>query len=438
MEPESIIQVADLSKIYPLYDRPFDRLQEALHPFGRKYHRDFYALRDVAFAVRAGETLGIIGRNGSGKSTLLKILAGVLTPTQGQARVAGRVSSLLELGAGFNPEMTGLENVYLQGTLMGFTRGEMDARRDAILAFADIGEFIHQPVKHYSSGMFVRLAFACAISVDPDVLIVDEALAVGDVRFQVKCHRKLAEFHERGKTILLVSHSAADVVQLCQRAIWLDDGRVRRAGPAKSVVEEYSAWMVHDTGLQSAPAAAAAPAAPDPAADGLAPIPPQALITGDGGAVIEACGLFDESGRRLAALTGPTRVRLRLRVATKVPLAVPYFGFQIVNAKGLRVLGSNTAVLRLALPPIAAGVRAQVEFAFDFPEIANGAYLIALGVADGTAERHVRHQHVADAAEFLFSSASDLQKQDVLLKLADCRVEMNVAKPAKEAAHGSA
>ena len=437
METNLAIHVAGLSKIYPLYDRPFDRLKEALHPFGRKVHRDFYALRDVAFDVRPGETLGIIGRNGSGKSTLLKILAGVLTPTAGRVRVAGRVSSLLELGAGFNPEMTGLENVYLQGTLMGFTRGEMDERRDAILAFADIGEFISQPVKHYSSGMFVRLAFACAISVEPDILIVDEALAVGDVRFQVKCHRKLAEFHERGKTILLVSHSASDVVQLCQRAIWLDDGRIRKTGPAKSVVEEYSAWMVHDTGLQQAPAAAAADS-PETVAGGLAPIPAQALITGDGGAVIEACGLFDEHGQRLAVLTGPTRVRLRLRVATKVPLAVPYFGFQIVNAKGLRVLGSNTAVLRLALPALAAGARVQVEFAFDFPEIANGSYLLALGVADGTADRHVRHQHIADAYEFLFSSASDLQKQDVLLKLTECRVGMDVVKPAKGSSHGPA
>ena len=285
--------------------------------------------------------------------------------------------------------------------------------------------------------MFVRLAFACAISVEPDILIVDEALAVGDVRFQVKCHRKLAEFHERGKTILLVSHSASDVVQLCQRAIWLDDGRIRKTGPAKSVVEEYSAWMVHDTGLQQAPAAAAADA-PETVADGLAPIPAQALITGDGGAVIEACGLFDEHGQRLAVLTGPTRVRLRLRVATKVPLAVPYFGFQVVNAKGLRVLGSNTAVLRLALPALAAGARVQVEFAFDFPEIANGSYLLALGVADGTADRHVRHQHIADAYEFLFSSASDLQKQDVLLKLTECRVGMDVVKPAKGSSHGPA
>ncbi|NCD23736.1 MAG: ABC transporter ATP-binding protein, partial [Spartobacteria bacterium] len=191
METNLAIHVAGLSKIYPLYDRPFDRLREALHPFKRKCHRDFHALRDVGFDVRAGETLGIIGRNGSGKSTLLKILAGVLTPTAGRVRVAGRVSSLLELGAGFNPEMTGLENVYLQGTLMGFTRGEMDERRDAILAFADIGEFISQPVKHYSSGMFVRLAFACAIHVEPDVLIVDEALAVGDVEFQQKSYQAI-------------------------------------------------------------------------------------------------------------------------------------------------------------------------------------------------------------------------------------------------------
>ena len=186
MESEGTIHVENLSKVYNLYDRPMDRLKEALHPGGRSYHREFFALRDVSFDILRGETVGIIGRNGSGKSTLLKILAGVLTPTAGKTAVRGRVSSLLELGAGFNPELSGLENVYLQGTLMGFTRAEMEARVPAILEFADIGDFIHQPVKHYSSGMFVRVAFACAINVDPDILLVAAALSVGDVRFQVK------------------------------------------------------------------------------------------------------------------------------------------------------------------------------------------------------------------------------------------------------------
>lgn len=429
MGTERAIHVENLNKVYNLYERPMDRLKEALHPGGRSYHREFYALRDVSFAVERGETVGIVGRNGSGKSTLLKILAGVLTPTAGRTAVNGRVSSLLELGAGFNPELTGLENVYLQGTLMGFSRQEMEARVPAILEFANIGEFIHQPVKCYSSGMFVRVAFACAINVDPDILIVDEALSVGDVRFQVKCNRKFSEFREMNKTILLVSHSGSDVVRLCNRAIWLDGGRVRRVGPAKRIVEEYSAWMVHDTGVQQAPAAAVAPdSAEAKNEDDLVPIPSNAFITGDGGAVIEAVGLFAEDRRRLVALNGPTRVRLIFQVLAKTRLENPYFGFQIVNAKGLRVMGSNTPALNKTMPPMEKGQRASVCFSFLFPEIENGSYLVALGVADGTPEIHIRHQHVADAYEFQVLSTSSFQKQAVLLKLTECAVEWKVAK----------
>jgi len=428
MGAELAIHVENLSKVYNLYDRPVDRLKEALHPGGRSYHREFYALRDVSFDVPRGETVGIIGRNGSGKSTLLKILAGVLTPTAGQTAVHGRVSSLLELGAGFNPELSGLENVYLQGTLMGFSRPEMEARVPAILEFADIGAFIHQPVKHYSSGMFVRVAFACAINVDPDILIVDEALSVGDVRFQVKCNRKFSEFREMGKTILLVSHSGSDVVRLCSRAIWLDSGMVRRAGIAKRIVEEYSAWMVHDTGIQPAPRADAAPAPAEKGGDELVPIPPNAFITGDGGAVIQAIGLFAEDHRRLALLSGPTRVRLVFQVTAMTRLENPYFGFQIVSAKGLQVMGSNTPVLNRTMSPIDKGERVTVCFSFLFPEIENGSYLIAIGVADGTPETHIRHQLVADAYEFQFLSTSSYQKQGVLLKLTDCAFDATVTR----------
>lgn len=432
MGAELAIHVENLSKVYNLYDRPMDRLKEALHPGGRSYHREFYALRDVSFDVPRGETVGIIGRNGSGKSTLLKILAGVLTPTAGRTAVHGRVSSLLELGAGFNPELSGLENVYLQGTLMGFSRPEMEARVPAILEFADIGEFIHQPVKHYSSGMFVRVAFACAINVDPDILIVDEALSVGDVRFQVKCNRKFSEFREMGKTILLVSHSGSDVVRLCSRAIWLDSGMVRRAGIAKRIVEEYSAWMVHDTGIQPAPRADAAPAPAEKGGDELVPIPPNAFITGDGGAVIQAIGLFAEDHRRLAMLSGPTRVRLVFQVAAMTRLENPYFGFQIVNAKGLQIMGSNTPVLNRTMSPIEKGERVTVCFSFLFPEIENGSYLIAIGVADGTPETHIRHQLVADAYEFQFLSTSSYQKQGVLLKLTDCAFDSTVTRGSRD------
>ena len=195
------ITINHLTKVYKLYDRPVDRLKESLHPLKKKYHKDFYALNDVSFEIKKGETVGIIGKNGAGKSTLLKIITGVLTPTSGSIHVNGRIASLLELGAGFNLEYTGLENIYFQGTLMGFSHEEMEAKIGEIVDFADIGDFIHQSVKMYSSGMFARLAFAVAINVEPDILIVDEALSVGDMRFQQKCYRKFREFQEANKTI---------------------------------------------------------------------------------------------------------------------------------------------------------------------------------------------------------------------------------------------
>ena len=213
---EIAISINHLSKVYKLYDKPVDRLKESLGLTKQKKYREHYALRDVSFQVKRGETVGIIGTNGSGKSTILKIITGVLNPTQGEVQVNGRISALLELGAGFNMEYSGLENVYLNGTMIGFTREEIDKKLDDILAFADIGDFIHQPVKTYSSGMFVRLAFAVAINIEPEILIVDEALSVGDVFFQAKCYKKFEDFKKMGKTILFVSHDLVD-----KDGVWL-------------------------------------------------------------------------------------------------------------------------------------------------------------------------------------------------------------------------
>jgi lipopolysaccharide transport system ATP-binding protein len=236
---EIAIRVTDVTKVYRLYDKPQDRLKEALHPFGKTYHHDFYALQNVSFEVKRGETVGIIGKNGAGKSTLLKIITGVLTPSSGEIEVNGKIASLLELGAGFNPEMTGLENIYLNGTLMGFTREEMDAKVDAIVEFANIGEFIHQPVKMYSSGMFARLAFSVAINVDAEILIVDEALSVGDMLFQAKCIAKMTEMMQQGTTILFVSHDIHAVRSLCTRGVYLENGRVKFFGTAGEAVDMY-------------------------------------------------------------------------------------------------------------------------------------------------------------------------------------------------------
>lgn len=237
--PNTAIKVSHLTKVYKLYDKPIDRLKESLHPLKKKYHKDFYALNDVSFEIKKGETVGIIGKNGAGKSTLLKIITGVLTPSSGHVHVNGRIASLLELGAGFNPEYTGVENIYLQGTLMGYSKEEMEAKIDEILAFADIGDFVYQPVKSYSSGMFARLAFAININVNPDILIVDEALAVGDMNFQAKCMTAMDKIREKGTTVLFVSHDIGSVKSLCSRGIYIKNGNLHYIGKASDASELY-------------------------------------------------------------------------------------------------------------------------------------------------------------------------------------------------------
>lgn len=238
--PNSIaIKVNHLTKVYKLYDKPMDRLKESLHPLNKQYHKEFYALNDVSFEIKKGETVGIIGKNGAGKSTLLKIITGVLTPTIGSVHVNGRIASLLELGAGFNPEYTGIENIYFQGSLMGYTREEIKVKVEDILAFADIGDFVYQPVKMYSSGMFARLAFAVAINVEPDILIVDEALSVGDMLFQVKCMARMRTMMEAGVTVLFVSHDTHSIKTLCKKAIWIENGIMKEYGDAGVVANKY-------------------------------------------------------------------------------------------------------------------------------------------------------------------------------------------------------
>jgi len=239
MNDEKAISVESVTKFYQLYNSAHDRLKEALNPFKKKYHNTFYAVKDVSFDVGKGEKVGIIGTNGAGKSTLLKMITGVLTPSEGNIVVNGKVASLLELGAGFNPELSGVDNIYLNGTLMGFTRIEMDNKFADIVRFADIGEFIHQPAKKYSSGMFARLAFSVAINVEPDVLIIDEALSVGDMAFQAKCMAKMKEMTDRGVTLLFVSHDISSIQSLCDRAVFIDNGSIVKIGDVDSVTSLY-------------------------------------------------------------------------------------------------------------------------------------------------------------------------------------------------------
>lgn len=237
---ESVIKVSNLSKVYKMYAKPVDRLKESLSPFRKSYHYDHYALNDISFEIKKGEIVGIIGKNGSGKSTLLKIITGVLSPTSGNVTVNGKVSALLELGAGFNPEYTGMENIYFNGMVMGFTRDEMEKKVQSIIDFADIGEFINQPVKTYSSGMFARLAFAVAINVEPEILIIDEALSVGDMYFQAKCMTRLKEMFAKGVTVIFVTHDTDSIKSLCNRTLYLNKGNFICYGPSEEVVDLYS------------------------------------------------------------------------------------------------------------------------------------------------------------------------------------------------------
>lgn len=238
-----VIDIKNLTKKYALYAKPKDRLKEALNPFRKSYHEDFYALNNLNIEVAKGETVGFIGENGSGKSTLLKIITGVLTQTSGEIKIDGKISALLELGSGFNPEYSGYENIYLNGMVLGFSREQIDDMVDDIITFADIGDHINQPVKTYSSGMFVRLAFAVAINVDPDILIVDEALAVGDLEFQLKCMEKFTEFRNSNKTILFVSHDINSIRRFCDRVYWLKNGEIVDEGETMEVTEQYDNFL---------------------------------------------------------------------------------------------------------------------------------------------------------------------------------------------------
>lgn len=243
---ETCISVENVSKIYRLYDSPMERLKESLSIKKKSYHKEFFALNDVSFNVARGEVIGLIGKNGSGKSTMLKIITGVVSPSNGYVMVNGKISALLELGAGFNPEYTGIENIFLNGMMLGYTKSEMEQKLDSILEFADIGDFIYQPVKSYSSGMFARLAFSVAINVEPEILIVDEALAVGDLKFQLKCMEKFNEFREKGKTILFVSHDINAIKRYCTRVIWLNEGRVEAQGETELICDRYTDYLKYD------------------------------------------------------------------------------------------------------------------------------------------------------------------------------------------------
>ncbi len=369
--PVNAVEFGHVSKSYSIYEAPGDRLKELAVLGRRSFHRDFQALRDVSFEVRRGEVFCLVGANGSGKSTALQIVAGIMQPTSGDVRVNGRVSALLELGAGFNPEFSGRDNVYLNGAIMGLSQREIDRRYRAIGEFAEIGDFIDRPVKTYSSGMIVRLAFAVAINVDPELLVVDEALAVGDTYFRHKCMRKVHELRSRGITILFVSHSPADIQAIGDRVMWLEHGRVVETGEAGPVLARYLAAMTHrgkpDSGPQPSKAVAA-----------VTTIPNVDHRHGDGRARILGIALLDEYGDAVHLMLAGMRLVVRVTLRAERALAKPSAGFILRNHLGMDFSGTSTA-----LPPFAAGQTRTIDFAVDLPEFYPGAFSFSPWISDG-------------------------------------------------------
>lgn len=417
-----VIQVSGLSKIYRVYARPQDRLLQALLHKGRPLFREFQALNKVSFNVGRGEVVGILGRNGSGKSTLLQILAGTVGPTAGNVVVNGRVAALLELGAGFNPEFSGLENVFLNAAILGLSREEVEAKLPEILAFADIGDFVYQPVKNYSSGMYVRLAFAVAACVDPDVLIIDEALAVGDIKFQSKCFRRFEELVRAGKTILFVTHSTEQVVRHCDRALLMEAGQLIDDGEPRAVVNRYVDLLLGGESTEEAGGEEAAVQVEESIAGQLeqrAGYCHTEYRWGQGGASLFDAELRRPGGRHGVTFRSGERLELVVRGHFERRCLRPIFGVYVKTPDGVIVYGNSTRNLLRTFPAAGAGERREVVFEFA-AHLGEGSYLLSLGLAeeDGADIRPLDRRY--DVLQF------DIQGQPGAVGIADlhasCRV----------------
>lgn len=433
MSSDVIIKVQDLSKRYEIYKQPRDRLRQSLMaPLRRTlglaqkdYFQEFWALKGVSFEVRRGETVAIVGQNGSGKSTLLQLVCQTLSPTTGSVGISGRIAALLELGAGFNTEFSGRENIFLSGLLYGISQEELAKRFESIVRFAELEEFIEQPVKTYSSGMYVRLAFAIAAHVDADVLIIDEALSVGDVRFTQKCMRYLREFQKTG-TLLFVSHDTSAVIGLCSRAVWLDHGELRMDGPAKEVVETYLAAQ-HALDREGEGAAVALRSGRRTAAssktdsDDVKDVrwpklaeggaltkleffefdPDRAAAEfGAGGARIVDSSFLADDASPLHMSFGGEIVRLSVKAAVLQPLSNLIFGFYFKDRMGQRLFGDNSFITTMDAPISAeAGETMTAYFRFRMPILPSGLYSIDLAIASGTQDNHTQQHWLHDALE---------------------------------------
>jgi len=384
-----IIQLENVHKVYKIYSRQFDRIRSALFPGADVYHKDFRALSEVSLSVNPGETVGIIGRNGSGKSTLLQVICGILKPTQGQVNVHGRISALLELGAGFNPEFTGRENVYLNGSILGLSRDELNDCFPDIESFAGIGDFIDRPVKTYSSGMYVRLAFAVAINVRPDILIVDEALSVGDTLFQSKCFAKFKHFQEQGVTILFVTHSMDLVTRYCSRAMLLEQGKLLQVGAAKEVVDVYNRLLVDESmGTKSH---ISLPEDTRQSKEGQIighiksseysfQLNPDENRYGNGKAEIIKVGIYDGNGQPQQTVRHAEQCVIMMNVVAHADLENPVFAFTIKDVKGFDLTGTNTFFHGIDTGNMRKGEVFRIAFK-QYLCLNAGSYLLSFGCA---------------------------------------------------------
>lgn len=425
MSSDIAIKVENLSKCYQIYDRPQDRLKQSIFTkfnrlFGaprREYFKEFSAIKNVSFEVKRGETVGIIGRNGSGKSTLLQMICGTLNPSQGSIQVNGRVAALLELGAGFNPEFTGRENVYTNGALLGLSRDEVGQKFDAILSFADIGMFIDQPVKTYSSGMFVRLAFAIAANLEPDVLIIDEALAVGDIAFQAKCMARIRALMDRGTTVLFVSHDLGSVRNICQRVLWLKGGQQIAFNDPKEVVDAYVRDMNEELNQSVGTAGALIEVSDDNQIQPRAthfdmpsiPFVPGFKRYGNGKAIITDVLLFDINDKLIESIDLHAEFRIRARISCNEAIAKPVFGFSFRDLKGNQIIGGlNTNFSQAIIPDFKAGEEYLLEIRGKNC-LAQGVYTLNVGLED-VVDLNKVHQFVnvvEDVRVFRSSFGSD-------------------------------
>ncbi len=399
-ENTTAIKVTDLNKIYRLYDSPRDRLKESLGLTGKIRSREHHALKDVSFTIKKGESVGIIGTNGSGKSTVLKIITGVLSKTSGEVYVDGRISALLELGAGFNMEYTGIQNVYLNGTMMGFTNEEIDRRLPDILEFADIGDFATQPVKTYSSGMFVRLALAVAINIDPEILIVDEALSVGDVFFQMKCFHKFEEFQKQGKTILFVSHDLSAISKYCDRVILLNQGVKLSEGNPKDMVNMYKKVMVGQLDTQtledvSGKSSLTTDKAPSGSWRQYFTVNDNVIDYGSRQAEIVDFAIIDSFGNFGNILQKGQSFCVKARIRFNDTVKDPIFTFTIKNPQGTDITGTNTMYERVETGLCEKGSERIVAYE-QRVDLQGGEYLICLGCTGYVGDEFVVYHRLYD------------------------------------------